>query len=714
MISITPYIGQFLLLGSLMTSLIYLLTPNRFSCLLYKLQLSFITIAFFWLIYAHLISDFSFYNVVQHSHTDKPWIYKLAGTWGNHEGSMLLWTLLLCWTGWIAFKKDFQGLTLYSIMTAGFVLFLSTTCDPFAAVQFIPENGNDLNPLLQDPLLAIHPPFLYLGYITTSVLFTYAVLGIKSPKLWQKWSLISWVPLTIGLGLGSFWAYYELGWGGWWFWDPVENVALVPWLLLTALMHSLFRGPSSLGISQKWLGYSLFASCLCGTFIVRSGFLTSVHSFALSPERGIFLGILITFILIPSAWMIYRSQKNESSYPTNYRTLLLTGGLGLLILGSLIVVFGTIYPLILEVFHQSITVGSPYFNATFIPITLPILALMALQYWATKKKFAPQTLTSLLSATILITLLLFFKYIPLSLSIIPLLLGIWLVLSSLHYLFHQRTLKALSMVLAHSGLGFLAIGATLTATLETESLVSLKEGQTTVFQGQNITLDHLEPHKGPNYMCQRAILDDHRGHKLCPEKRFYWTQGIIHNETAIQSDLFHHLYITLGERYDDDSWSLRIHMKPWINLLWLGMILMAIGGSLGLYRRLKLSIIFLFFISLGNCYGLEVHEQLPNKILEKRAIFLGNQLICPTCAGQTLNDSVADEAILLREIIRQKLLHGESDQQITDWFINRYGERVLLTPPIKPMTYFLWGFPWILLCLFLIRFYKNNKAKLCP
>lgn len=708
-----PYVGQALLLGSLLTSLL-LVFFNKATSRFYAFLPILLTVSFGWLIYGHLASDFSLLNVVHHSHTQKPWLYKLAGTWGNHEGSMLLWTLFLSWAGFLAFPKNRQALGLYSLLTFGFIFFLMMTCDPFAASAIIPEEGNDLNPLLQDPLLAIHPPFLYAGYICTSILFIMGVLKMTSLKDWRKWTLLSWTLLTIGLGLGSFWAYYELGWGGWWFWDPVENISLIPWLLLTALLHTLLL-PEKNDRRIHFLGYLTFLSCLIGTFVVRSGLLISVHSFAISPERGLFLGILIAFILLPGAWILLKSPTDSppSLSPDNSsisRPQAIRYGILFLILGSIIVTFGTFYPLILEAFHQSITVGAPYFNSTFIPIMLPLLGLMAIQHWITRSgNLVPQTYSTLLASIVMIILLIWMNLLPLSLKLIPLCLGGWLVLSTCHKGIETRTLKSLSMTLAHAGLGLMVIGMSLTTLLETESLVALKEGESTQISDISLTLDHLEPHKGPNYMCQRAILKDSMGNQLAPEKRFYWTQGIIHNETAIQSGLFHHLYIALGERYDNDSWSFRLYYKPWINLLWGGLILMVLGGGMGLYRRLFLSF---FFLSLTfPCQALEIHEQLGDRALEARAKTLGDQLICPTCAGQSLNDSAADEAQLLREIIRQKLLKKESDQEIKDWFIQRYGERVLLTPPLSPTTYILWAFPWILFMLLIGYWHTQFKQK---
>ncbi len=631
---------------------------------------------------------------------------------------MLLWTVMLACVGGVAFfrTKNPAPLILFSVLNFGFVLFLVMTCDPFAAALEVPQEGNDLNPLLQDPLLAIHPPFLYFGYVCTAVLFAQGLLTDEITH-WRRWALISWTSLTIGLGLGSFWAYYELGWGGWWFWDPVENVALIPWLLLTALLHTLLLSQwNEMSLrTARWLSYFSFASCLGGTFIVRSGLLTSVHSFAIDPERGLFLGIFMVFVLIPGAWMMWRRAfdvpiqlENASaqgathfSTPFNLPTLM-TLGIVFLILGAVIVAFGTLYPVILEAFNQSITVGSPYFKATFVPIMLPILAFMAIQPWVnnTPGKIPPQAISSFLIAGLTVITMVFLGWLPVTFNLVIITLSLWLFLTMVHFIVSKIRvfpLKKIAMITAHTGLAIAVLGMVLTTMLESESLVALREGESTYLAGHTLILNQMEPHKGPNYMAQRAILRNEGGKIMTPEKRFYWTQGIIHNETAIQSGLFDHLYVALGERYDNDSWSFRLYHKPWINLIWTGIALMALGGFFGFCRRRLGLLMIIGVLILPQTQALEVHEQLPLQALEIRAKSIGDKLICPTCVGQSLNDSAADEAQLLREVIRQQILKGQSDQQIMEWFVDRYGDRVLLAPPFAPITYLLWAFPWLLL-----------------
>lgn len=727
-----PYIGQALLLFILATCFLTLALPLSLKSLkrLYATQVMLVGSAFVLLLYAHLISDFSLLTVVQHSHTQKPLLYKIAGTWGHHEGSFLFWTFLFTLVGGLAFRRSLNAepFYVYSALTTGFILFMLMTCDPFVPILDIPLEGKDLNPLLQDPLLAIHPPFLYLGYISTSVLFTLSLINSNNTKLWRQWCLISWISLTLGLALGSFWAYYELGWGGWWFWDPVENVALIPWLLLTSLLHTLqLKTPKNLN-AIKTLSFFCFASCLCGTYIVRSGLLTSVHSFAIAPERGLFLGILIIFILGPSLYILLK-QKQHSSLPsqTGSDKQLIRMGAGLLTLGAAIVALGTIYPLLMEFFHKSITVGAPYFKATFIPIMLPLLALMALHPWLKRTSFflLQEGYTPLILSAFISLSLWFYNPLPLF-NVCIFFLSVWLLLSLLWffsykiYLERKIPLKKISMAIAHFGLAVSALGMVLSISFEKEELVALKVGESATFANQTITLKEMQPHKGANFMSQRAILETKDKKYLTPEKRFYWTQSILHNETSIQSGLFDHFYVALGDRYDDDSWSFRFYDKPWINLIWMGAALMAIGGLLGLLRRRLGWAVFLLY-AFGNSmtpfptHALNYHEQLSLTTLEIRAKELGDQLICPTCVGQTLNDSEAEEAQLLREIIREQLMKGYSDQQVLDWFVDRYGNRVLLNPPLLWETMLLWGLPWILFCLFLMKLMgqrRRTKPKL--
>lgn len=708
-----PYIGQGLLIGALLVSIISLFTfreggevkPSSNFQHFYSIQVILLLSAFLWLILAYLRSDFSFLIVVLHSHTQKPWLYKFAAAWGNHEGSMVLWTTLLSIVGWAAFYsqglKNKNLLVVFSVLNALFILFMLMTCDPFSPILDIPSEGRDLNPLLQDPLLAIHPPFLYAGYLSTAVLFALAILKDDALETWRRWTLLSWTFLTIGLGLGSFWAYYELGWGGWWFWDPVENVALIPWLILTALLHNLISQKKDAPFSHlsRWLGYISFMACLGGTFIVRSGLLTSVHSFAIDPERGLFFALLCLGIFLPTVPLMinYHRDSTSSKEISQFldRVFILRLGVGLFLLGAGVITFGTLYPLVLEGLGHPITIGPPYFKATFIPMMLPLLVLMVLQLWPTYK--IPEVWSGLLLALFITLICLYWGWITNLIYLLIMVLGLWLFLGTLQHAFKNFSLNKLPMTIAHGGLALAVLGMVLSVALEQETLVALKEGEKTSFVGRTITFKELQPHKGSTYMAQRAVLGDDQGRFLTPEKRFYWAQGIIHNETAIHSFGLDHLYVVLGDRYDNDSWSFRFYHKPWINLIWLGGGFMAIGGILGFWRRrwYQSLVLFLFLIPLSSSHSINVHEQLADQALEMRAKTLGDQLLCPTCAGQILNDSETEEAQLLRAIIREQLRKGYSDQQVVNWFMDRYGDKILLSPPLNWTTGVLWGLPWL-------------------
>lgn len=680
-------------------------------------QVVMLLLAFFWLMRCHVVSDFSLLTVVQHSHTDKPLLYKIAGTWGYHEGSFLLWTLLMACCGGIAFLRSVSltPLYLFSCLNIGFISFLLLACDPFVPIADVPLQGNDLNPILQDPLLAIHPPCLYVGYVSTAVLFVMTLLEKPSVRLWRQWALISWTFLTIGLGLGSIWAYYELGWGGWWFWDPVENISLIPWLLLTALIHAFHEGYQKASKTIRALSYGVFMACMGGTFVVRSGWLTSVHTFAVDPERGVFLGLLLGSIFLPSFYLFRKRSDilpSQEEKADTWKILALRSGIGLCILGALIVAFGTLYPLVLEIFDRYITVGAPYFNATFVPIMLPLLALMALYPWLKAKAVFPrvcysEALTAFILSGLMTVLICFYERSFGILAATILLFSGWLLISTLMYFIRglakkNFTLKKVSMEIAHMGLAVAVLGMVLSLTLETEKTFTMKAGESTSFVEDTLTLEEMLPHRASNYMAQTAILRLSSGEILKPEKRFYMAQGTIHNETALCVGLFDHLYVVLGDRYEDESWGFRLYHKPWINLIWYGVALMVLGGGLGFLRRRFVMGLFLLAALHSGIEAFESEGRLSHPHLEERAKTLGQQLLCPTCAGQVLNDSEVEEAVLLKSIIRQQLIKGYSDQQVRDWFVERYGNKILLSPPFVTETILLWGAPWIFAFLFLL------------
>ena len=701
----TPYIGQSLLAVAVFIRLI----PFIKECSLKQIkafhtsQLILIVMSFLWLVLAHLRSDFSLLNVVMHSHTDKPWLYKLSGVWGNHEGSMLLWVMLQAIWGFFAFRtfSSPKPALICLMLNTAFILFLIFACDPFTPMAIIPEQGQDLNPLLQDPLLAIHPPCLYLGYVGTSVpfilLLTTATISDYGKQL-RAWTLLAWTFLIAGLALGSFWAYFELGWGGWWFWDPVENAALVPWLLLTALLHMLKLPESVLKSYERRLRLlvlATYASCLLGTYLVRSGALTSVHSFAVDVERSLMLLILCSFVLLPGFILAFK-KKGDLELPLQPKTWIkfVILGVSLLSFCGLVVAFGTIYPIILNLFSAPLTVGARFYQTTVLPMMQPVLVLMAVTPWLLLPK---QNKQELISAALLtgFTLVGLWElgYLQGILQTIAL-MGSSFLFYSLLFLSRRvnRSSSRQRMLIAHGGLAIAVLGMVLSTTLESEKLVALKPGETISFADHSLNFAGVKEIAGPNYAAQQATLSIDGKYTLEPQKRFYWTQGIIHGETAVHSSLLDHFYVALGDEYQSGHWSLRLYYKPYLNFLWLGALLMVIAGFWRWPRRAGLIVLYLMSQSTQ---ALEPHEQLTNPALEKRPVILGSQLLCPSCAGQILNDSVSEDAAHLRVEVRKLLQAGKTDTEIFTLFVERYGDQVLREPAWSIRTYWLWGIPWL-------------------
>lgn len=621
------YIGQGLLSAALISALLqacWSFKTLQSQKLVVYAQSLFLGSAFLCLIWAHVTSDFSLVNVVLHSHTAKPLLYKISGVWGNHEGSMLLWVLLLsCFGSLLAtqidrlpLKSKHISLTLMGYMSVGFVGFILLSSDPFQILVESVQEGRDLNPLLQDPSLAIHPPSLYMGYVGCSVPFVLAchALIVKSVTVdWARfvrpWALLAWTFLTLGLGLGSFWAYYELGWGGWWFWDPVENAALMPWLASTALIHSL-RVVEKNQALKGWtvfLALLTFALCLLGTFLVRSGMLTSVHSFAVDPERGLMI-LLLSVLIVGPAFFLFFIRVNSIraaalTHPLSRSGMVLLNNL-FLMAGVATVVLGTFYPLILEAFDRKITVGEPYYTLTFIPIMLPLLLLMGIGPWFSwlKKddfhKIAPNLLPPFCAAAFSVLVIVLHFKIRSILGVLCGGLAVWIIASTVFGV-AQRVRSSLmspswsfyGMSLAHLGLGIALIGMVGSTLGHREIVQVLKVGESFPLDNKTIQLKSVTITEGPNYKAQRAALEIMQEGKkvrtLYPEKRFYWTQGVIHGETAIYSSLVSHVYAVLGDQYEGERWSIRIYEKPLINFLWFGIVLMILGGGIAGIRSQK-------------------------------------------------------------------------------------------------------------------------------
>jgi len=599
-------------------------------------QLLLVALAFAGLLYAFIHGDFSVAYVANHSNSHLPLLYCISGVWGGHEGSLLLWSLILAlWSGAVAaFTRHIPDriaariLSVMAMISVGFFLFMLLTSNPFARLIPAPAEGRDLNPLLQDIGLAIHPPMLYAGYVGFSVAFAFAVAALLGGRLdaaWARWARpwtnIAWMFLTIGIALGSWWAYYELGWGGWWFWDPVENASFMPWLAGTALLHSL-AATASRGAFKAWtvlLAVCAFSLSLLGTFLVRSGVLTSVHAFATDPARGlfilIFLGIVVGGSLALYAWRAPALAAHIRFAPLSRETALLINNV---FFGALCfaVLTGTLYPLILDALSGAkISVGEPYFNFLFAVIGAPLalcIGVGALLRWkrdhiARLRRQLPAAALVSVGAGLLWPLAM--THHPYSLNAgLGLALGCWVMVSALLGLrersggWRWRNLahtprSVYGMTLAHFGVGVFIIGVTFTNAYSVEKDLRMARGETVHLAGYGFRFNGVSDHRGVNYDAARGELvvsksagGGRRTIALYPEKRTYLVQKNPMTEAAIDAGLTRDLYVALGEALDGDQvWSVRIYYKPFIRWIWLGALLMAGGGLVAAtdkrYRR---------------------------------------------------------------------------------------------------------------------------------
>ncbi len=595
-------------------------------------QLLLMVIAFSALTYSYVVSDFSVLNVFQNSHSAKPMLYKVTGVWGNHEGSMVLWvTILALFGAAIALfgnnlPKTLKArvLSVQGMIGAGFLLFILTTSNPFLRLDPVPPDGQSLNPLLQDPGLAFHPPFLYLGYVGFSVAFSFAVAALIEGRVdaaWARWvrpwTLAAWCFLTLGIAMGSWWAYYELGWGGWWFWDPVENASFMPWLVGTALLHSaiVVEKRDALKTWTILLAIITFGLSLMGTFLVRSGVLTSVHAFATDPARGVFILALLV-VAFGGSLILYGLRA-----PT-----LKAGGLfapvsreGSLILNNLIlatatatVFVGTLYPLFLEAVGGSkISVGPPFFNATFVPLMIPLLILVPLgPFLAWKRADALGALQRIWVAGVAAFLALLVTWYLRSggpvMAAFGMALTAWLVVGpAVEFadrikLFRAplgdswrraRKLRraAYGMTIAHAGLGVIVAGITATSAWQVERVQVMKPGDSVDVAGFTLTLEGVRDFQGPNYEGQRAAIlvtrDGEEVTRLFPEKRFYPVQRQPTTEAAMRTTVLGDLYTVIGDPSDDGGWTTRFYYNPLVPWIWVGAMIMVLGGGLSLTDR---------------------------------------------------------------------------------------------------------------------------------
>ncbi|ALN73950.1 heme lyase CcmF/NrfE family subunit [Aureimonas sp. AU20] len=585
---------------------------------------------------AYVTSDFSVLNVVENSHSLKPMLYKVSGVWGNHEGSMLLWVLILALFGALvsSFGVDLPAslkanvLSVQAWILVAFLLFILLTSNPFTRVVPAPFEGQDLNPILQDIGLAIHPPLLYLGYVGFSIAFSFAVAALIDGRIdaaWARWvrpwTLIAWVFLTAGIAMGSYWAYYELGWGGWWFWDPVENASFMPWLSGTALLHSalVMEKRAALKVWTVLLAILTFSLSLLGTFLVRSGVLTSVHAFAVDPERGVFiLVILCVFIGGSLALFAWRSSELESGglfAPISREGALVFNNL-FLTTASATVLTGTLYPLALEVVTGTkISVGAPFFNATFGPLMVPLLFAVPFGPLLAWKRgdllAAAQRLYAAIGAAIVaIVLVLALTQGTRILAALGFGLAVWLLAGSLCDLAARAGLpkvgprlalrrlrglprSAFGTALAHFGLGVTLLGIVSVGAFSTETITTMAPGDTVQAGGTLVRFEGMAPREGPNYREEVGRFTLSRGGgetaSLESAKRFYPARQMPTTEAGIHTRWFSQVYISLGDAAANGGATVvRIWTKPLVTLIWLGAVVMALGGCVSLAdRRLR-------------------------------------------------------------------------------------------------------------------------------
>ncbi len=585
-------------------------------------QLLFMLFSYGCLTYAFLVHDFSVAYVAHNSNTALPTLYLVSGVWGAHEGSLLLWALTLSiWTGLVAFfSKNIPETTMARVLgvlglvSIGFIVFLLFTSNPFERLFPAPLEGRDLNPLLQDPGLAIHPPMLYMGYVGFSVAFAFSIAALLEGRLdsaWARWSRpwtnLAWMFLTFGIALGSWWAYYELGWGGWWFWDPVENASFMPWLVGTALIHSLAASEKR-GVFKTWtvlLAIFAFSLSLLGTFLVRSGVLTSVHAFASDPTRGLFILIFLA-IVVGGSLLLYAIRapqvKSSVSFEVVSKESVLLLNNVLLVVTAASILLGTLYPLVIDALGMGkISVGPPYFNAIFIPLMAPLAFVVGIGMLIRWKKDDIRALSWRLKGLMVFTLGAGF--------LIPLLmpfyswsaglgtsLALW-TMATVGLSFKDRlgkqgiswqrlaTIPAgfYGMSIAHLGIAVFVIGITFTSIYSIEKDVRMEPGDTLEMAGYIFEFHGVKVTEGPNYIAKEGSLtvtyDGEVIAQLQPQKREYRVQKMPMTEAAIDAGLFRDLFVAIGEPLDDQgAWSLRIYYKSFIRWIWFGALFMGIGG----------------------------------------------------------------------------------------------------------------------------------------
>ena len=632
----TPELGQFALILALCVSLIlgtlpiagahygrreWILLARPAAQLLFLLM----TMSFAALAWSFYVNDFSVQYVANHSNAQLPTLFRFGAVWGGHEGSLLLWVLML--SGWTVAVAQFSRtlddtmvarvLGVLGLITVGLLLFILFTSNPFDRLLPAAENGSDLNPLLQDPGLIFHPPMLYMGYVGFAVAFAFAIAALLSGRLdaaWARWSrpwtIAAWCFLTLGIALGSWWAYYELGWGGWWFWDPVENASFLPWLLGTALLHSL-AVTEKRGSFKSWtvlLAIGAFSLSLLGTFLVRSGVLTSVHAFATDPRRGVFILVLLVVVVGSSlALFAWRAPKVAlgGSFALMSRESLMLAGNVLLVVACASVLLGTLYPLLIDALHMGkISVGPPYFNAVFVPIMTPVLFLMAAVPLARWKQTDIKDIALRMWIPGVLALV--------AGGLIPSVMGTWTVLTGLGVSLAvwiavsgviqiaQRLKSGIppasfwGMHLGHMGIAVFVFGVTMVGGFQEEQDVRMEPGDTVMVGGYQFKLIGVRDVPGPNYSASQGSFEVSQNgsvHMLYPEKRKYFSSTMPMTEAAIDSGFTRDVYVSLGEALEGKAWAVRVYFKPFVDWIWGGCVFMALGGLLAMMdRRYRLKV----------------------------------------------------------------------------------------------------------------------------
>ena len=594
-----------------------------------------VTFSFACLTQAFVANDFSVVYVAQHSNSLLPIQYRVAGVWGGHEGSLLLWILMLTWWAFLVAMLSRQlpeamvarVLGTLGLVGFGFLLFILLTSNPFDRLLPAAAEGRDLNPLLQDPGLVIHPPLLYMGYVGFSVAFAFAIAALLSGKLdaaWARWSrpwtMAAWIFLTLGIAMGSWWAYYELGWGGWWFWDPVENASFMPWLIGTALIHSL-AVTEKRGSFKNWtvlLAISAFSLSLLGTFLVRSGVLTSVHAFATDPRRGIFILIFLVAV-IGSSLALFAARAPKVGLGGRFglvsrESLLLTNNV-LLVVACATVLLGTLYPLLIDALGVGkISVGPPYFNAVFVPVMTPILFLMGVGPFARWKEASIPEIAKAVKWALVVGALVAIV-LPLlygqwhAMTALGLLLAAWIVATAiLNFVERVRHTRAgrgfvatalsqprtfVGMHLAHIGIAVFVVGVTMVGSYQDEKDIKLAPGQSVDVAGYHFTFNGVKAVEGPNYVAAQGdfdlAVDGKFVRKMNPEKRNYHSSAMPMTEASIDAGFLRDVYVSLGEPIDRDKpegeWAVRVYYKPFVDWIWGGCVLMALGGLIAMLDR---------------------------------------------------------------------------------------------------------------------------------